>query len=85
MCQHRYSSVIQYKGFADELYIEFVGFQCDDCGMLLNRDVGAADLAFTPATLDTKAYEHGLARAIMSLFESPEVERLKQFTGMVRL
>jgi hypothetical protein len=78
MCKHNYATLTHHAEIVtddlfDNFYFEFYGWQCDICGMLLNRDVTYDQMhSGAAATFDTAAYQRGLDAALCKVFDIPE-------------
>lgn len=82
MCKHRNQTVVYHEAIIDNELYDFTGWQCDYCGMLVDREISDDDVmqAAHVAKLDVEAYTQALDRALKDVFEiqdKPQVAAIK--------
>lgn len=78
MCRHRNQTIIYHEEIVEDELFDFTGWQCDDCGMLVNREISDDDVmrATHVAKLDVEAYTQALDRALKDVFEIQDKQQV---------
>lgn len=75
ICSHRNQTIIYHEEVIEDELFDFTGWQCDDCGMLLNRDITDEEIIVgIVAKFDKSAYENALKQALLRVLEIPTVQ-----------
>jgi hypothetical protein len=81
-CPHKRQTLCQYD---DATYGHFVAYQCDDCGMVTQREVSAEDLEQADLPwIDDAMWRGALAAATDRVFGVPDLAALRFMARAVR-